>query len=187
MRLLLIVFITLVTLNTRANAPGEYFDLTRTDIVSEGIQEKDNISVYGIHLGIGLDDCQTIVSELEGKNLIQDRFNNTRYYLVEESDETVLAYFIWNERKGGLSEMVVYQTFAKYMVGESRKLFSEEVIQSPTALTKSFLGLKKSEKEVLNIPSVELKHTLYGYDATDLQIMKQVNKSRVTYAICFKS
>lgn len=187
MRLFLILFICLTSLASRANAPGEYFDLTRMDIVSEGIQKKDNISLYGIHLGTSLNDCKMIVSELEGKNLIQDRFNNTRFYLVENNSKTVLAYFIWNDRNAGLSEIVVYQTFAKYMVGESRKLFSEEFIHSPTAITKNFLGLKKSEIEILNIPSVQLKHTLYLYDGTDLQIMKQVNKSRVSYAICFKS
>lgn len=177
--------------NRNQTTEEQYFDVTQQDITQIQDIDAESISVVGIHLGTGLQAAKQTIARKKGIFFRQDKFNNYRLYLYDyrkqpDGDNKPLGYFKWEHRDSGLSEIVLYKDFGRYMEGQSRKLVTAEALSYyEEGVGKNFLGYPHKKENILHVPSQNIKHTAYYYKGKAYQVIKQVRGDHVKYSFGF--
>ncbi len=173
-----------------SNLPGDpfktrrtYKEITKTDITRYKNITSSEIMVFGIHLGMSVEECQNALKNNRQVFLKQDPFNPNRYYLYDTSRinnrYVCLGYLKWesrlkeNEKK--LSEIVFYFDFIKYLVGRSKNLLTLEIINKHSQIVKDFMGYPATRTEELDIPSLGLRAYSYFYPNHYFKVIRYIS------------
>lgn len=166
-------------------APAQFHEMTEVDITSLESIDVDQISVLGIHLGSTIPQARNEVNNRFDLELTQDKFNNNRFYLYDESqggDRVLLAYMKWPHVDSTLDELILYPGIARYLKGQSKQLVSKATMNFEQGIGKNFLGYPLNKEVILDVSSLDLKHVAFFYKEHRYQVIKQVKKDRVKYS-----
>lgn len=172
--------------DTKEPTNKSHYDLLNYDITMLKKFDPWKISVFGVYLGMKIEEAEAIFENHRVAYIVQDKFNNNRYYLYDYKKENgkniPLAYFKWDNRDSGLKEIIIYPGFARFLVGETKKLVTSESLNFSSYLVKNFLGYPAKKLVTLNVPSIQMKNTSYFYPDKNFQVIKQVSGDDVRYA-----
>jgi hypothetical protein len=124
-----------------------------TDITQSKPFAAENITVYGIHLGMSRKEVlaalqaeQSVVSSVDRFNTQSDDANSTtqmRIYVYAKGADgkgaNSLLYLIWNEGSAGLDRIVFFVDMKTMAVGDTKKLFGNDAVDTESEFYKRFL------------------------------------------------
>lgn len=174
-------------LNFKQEIATEYYDLTQVDITRMEDVDANEMSIMGIHLGNTIPEVKSIVNSQDNLLLLQDKFNNDRFYLYhkekEQEEKTLLAYLKWPNPDARLTELVMYPGLAMLLEGANKKLVSEETMEfdKRRGIARTYLGYPIKKKIILDVESVGLKHIAYFYKDKNYQVIQQIKDDQVKH------
>lgn len=194
--ILIILLLNTELVNTVRSNPDDtgkktrkYNEITNIDITLNNNMNAKNISVFGLYLSM---DIQEVKNKIELNHNIfieRDPFNSNRFYLLDKEKYSgkniVLAYFIWEKNNIGLKEIVLYHGFMKYMIGNSKKLLTYDVLDNNSHIFKFFLGQASSKEVILDIPKIQTRSIAYYYANKNFKITKNITEQVVTFSLSF--
>ena len=164
-------------------------EIIKTDITKYTDITADEILVFGAALNM---DYQTVERELSRYPEVYmkvDPFNENRFYLYENDflngNNVILAYFIWDEEKKALQEIVLYFGFIKYLVGNSKNLLTTEVINKDSRIIQEFLGPPTEKEITLDIEVLGLKSFSYFYPERKFKVIRNISDDKSSIAFSF--
>jgi hypothetical protein len=164
-------------------------EIIKTDITKYADITADEILVFGAALEM---DYQTVERELSRYPEVYmkvDPFNENRFYLYENDflngNNVILAYFIWDEEKKALQEIVLYFGFIKYLVGNSKNLLTTEVINKDSRIIRDFLGPPTEKEITLDIEALGLKSFSYFYPERKFKVIRNISDDKSSIAFSF--
>jgi hypothetical protein len=184
---LLIVFILIEneanTFNLSPNTSIKNFkEITQFDItVFKDIKSAD-ITVFGLYLNMKLEDIVSEVNQHDFLYVEKDVFNENRLYLYDDkanNADNTLAYLILDENTLDLKEIVLYPNMAKYLIGNSKKLLTLEMINLNSDIVRYFTGMPAPRKKTIDITSLHMETYEYYYPNRNFVITKNKNEKKI--------
>lgn len=153
------------------------FELTETDITAIRNFRADQLTVYGVSLGMTKDEAESLLRANEGIIVEQDRWNPTRLYVYDKTPDgfknRCILYYIWRPNDPGLACITVFEDCAKHLKGNTKLLLTLAALDLESDISKSFLRYPNRSKLTLDIPMIEVKHTTYYYEDKWLEVTHQ--------------
>ncbi|TSA23524.1 hypothetical protein D4R71_08350 [bacterium] len=147
------------------------YELTETDITLKQDFCSNQVTIYGVALGM---DKQEVINKVSTNNelIIVDETKNSRMRIYDKkSDGTKnkdILLFVWDPQNQKISEMIIYGNFKKYLKGDTKLLLNTNVIDSKSKILKSFLG--NFDKSEIKSNSEYYKSTRYYYNSINIAI-----------------
>jgi hypothetical protein len=166
-------------------------DICKTDIISYPSFNGRYIKVFGIHLGITIEDARKTLAENDCYDLFlkQDKFSNNRFYLYQnlsgDSISNLIGYCKWESDDGGLKEITLFEGAAQCLHPANNCLFHSNPNDSFSSINRNFLGRPAYQRTELDIPSIGLKTTRFVYPQRSMMIEEKLNGGKLTYGIVF--
>lgn len=163
-----------------------YYNLALFDITKIKSFNVEELKMFGIRLGISIDQTQATLKNQDSIILKQDKFNDKRFYLYEDnlSDKGLpLMYLKWPEKDPStLHEIIFYPGCRKYFVGDTKKLVTNSTLNFSSSIGQMFLGYPKGKETLLNLPSQNIRHTAYYYKDKQYEIIKLEKGDKTKFA-----
>jgi hypothetical protein len=163
-------------------APAQSTAASRVDITVAEVPsliglKSENLSVFGLHLGMSRPDAERLLRD-SGKFMgIQDEYNSTRIHVYEKlpngAKGKAVLYLIWETNESGLQMITVFQDSRAYLTPSFRRLLTFEAVDNASEFKRRFIGYPHRSKITLDIPTDNIKHTTYFYDEIGLRITHQ--------------
>jgi hypothetical protein len=160
-------------------------ELTATDITTVKNFRADRATVFGVSLGMTMQQALQLLSAHKQLLVEQDADNPTRRYVYAPTPTAkgdAILYYIWEPNDSRLLRITVYQPFATYLRGHTKDLVTSAALDGTSTALKSFLGSPTRSQVTLNIPSINLKETTFYYDDRLLTVTDW-NKESVRFAL----
>lgn len=137
-------------------------EITKVDVFSTKKMNGANVSVYGVYLGMKKVEARKALAQ--NKNLIieEDAWNTKstddndtkelRLYVYDINATTgekrnCLLYIIWNDGNTGIDRITMFNDFKNLVLGNTKNLFTKDVINSSSSFYKTYLGNPSQKKE----------------------------------------
>lgn len=152
----------------------DIIELTTTDVTNIKKFNPDRISILGVSLGMDFQEVKTLFEHSDKARIKQDIFHNERLYLMhpDTSRDVSFGYFIWEDLKGPLKAIVIYDDFRDLLKGETKALLTENAFDFSSAIVRDFLGYPAKKEVVFEVKEIDLKLTTYYYPQKRLQIFR---------------
>ncbi|NLJ06140.1 MAG: hypothetical protein GX437_00585 [Sphingobacteriales bacterium] len=167
-----------------------YKEITKTDITRYEDITATEILIFGISFNMSINEALEVI-KLNDKVFFEvDPFNSNRYYLYDyeivKERYLPLAYFIWDESGQKLLEIIIYTGFTKYLVGNTKKLLTLDVINKNSLIVKTFMGYPVKKEVTLDLPSIGLKTFCYYYPNHNFKIFRNITdeSTSISLGIC---
>jgi len=167
-----------------------YKEITKTDITRYEDITATEILIFGISFNMSINEALEVI-KLNNKVFFEvDPFNSNRYYLYDyeivKERYLPLAYFIWDENGQKLLEIIIYTGFTKYLVGNTKKLLTLDVINKNSLIVKTFMGYPVKKEVTLDLPSIGLKTFCYYYPNHNFKIFRNITdeSTSISLGIC---
>ncbi|HPD65423.1 MAG TPA: hypothetical protein P5050_06790 [Bacteroidia bacterium] len=167
-----------------------YKEITKTDITRYEDITATEILIFGISFNMSINEALEVI-KLNDKVFFEvDPFNSNRYYLYDyeivKERYLPLAYFIWDENGQKLLEIIIYTGFTKYLVGNTKKLLTLDVINKNSLIVKTFMGYPVKKEVTLDLPSIGLKTFCYYYPNHNFKIFRNITdeSTSISLGIC---
>jgi S1-C subfamily serine protease len=131
------------------------YELTETDILGMKNVRSSQLSVFGVSLGMTLDEAKTKINEYSSVELMRSEDDGKRWILVDRKSLGGIGVFTWRNNEDGLAEIKVNSNFVRYMIGESKRLLTAEAFTAKAGPVRAFLG---SPDQVVNGLGVKTLH-----------------------------
>ncbi len=153
-----------------------YYNLSLFDITKIKSFHSEELQFLGIRLGISMDQAKNTLRGRDSIILKQDEFNDKRLYVYEDNQsnkEYPLLYLKWPEKDPStLQEIIFYPGCRKYFVGNTKKLVTDVKLNFSSSTGQIFFGYPSGKKNLLRIPSQNIRHTAYYYTDKGYEIIK---------------
>lgn len=157
-------------------------EITKVDITEFKDIKSTEIMVFGLYLNMKLEEIASAVNQYDFIYVEKDVFNETRLYLYDDkatNDDNTLAYLILDENTLDLKEIVLYPNMIKYLIGNSKKLLTLEMINSNSDIVKYFTGVPAERKKILDIPSLHIESYEYYFPNRNFKLTKNRNEKKI--------
>ena len=128
--------------------PGKAYipfkEITKVDITEYKDIKSTEITVFGLYLNMKLEDIVKEVDKYDFIYVEKDVFNENRLYLYDDkatNADNTLAYLILDENTFDLKQIVLYPNMIKYLIGNTKKLLTLEMINQNSDIVKYFTGV----------------------------------------------
>ncbi|MFQ6672242.1 MAG: hypothetical protein ACE5KY_02990 [Candidatus Tectimicrobiota bacterium] len=176
----------------RAHATAEDIaELTAVDITQRPTLTSSRCAVFGVRLGMSK---EAVLKHIGSKDLLWGYYNG--YLLTEKKFSNIIYVYdrLSSEAVGGalfrlrfdpdgrLDAITLYPAMGKYLVGESKRLVDQEVLE-PTVRRRLLGPADQVESEEL--PIIDLKLDIFHYRARGFQIRHKHSYSKRTDEVYF--
>jgi len=166
--------------------PGKAYipfkEITKVDITEYKDIKSTEITVFGLYLNMKLEDIVKEVDKYDFIYVEKDVFNENRLYLYDDkatNADNTLAYLILDENTFDLKQIVLYPNMIKYLIGNTKKLLTLEMINQNSDIVKYFTGLPDQRKKVMDIPSLHMESYEYFFPDRNFVLTKNKNDSEI--------
>jgi hypothetical protein len=170
-----------------SDAPKKFIELTTTDITNFKDLNGKNISIFGIHLSMKTEELLNLVEKNGNFILEKDIFNENRFYVYDKEFENgkkiALAYLYLGEKDTGIKEIILYKDIHKYLVGNSKYLFTYEIFNKNSYIVKYFTGFPSHRELILDIPILGLKSYAYYYPDKNFIVTRNLSDTDATITL----
>jgi len=169
-----------------------YYNLSLFDITKINSFHSQELQMFGIRLGISIDQVKNTLRGQDSIIIKQDKFNDKRFYLYEDNHSSKghpLLYLKWPENDPStLQEIIFYPGCRKYFVGNTKKLFTNATLNFSPSTGQTFFGYPNGKKNLLRVPSQNIRHTAYYYTDEGYEIIKleKGDKTKFAFGIFLK-
>ena len=185
------VILALAPVLPASSAEGGFAELTVVDIIQSPTLTSSHCAVFGIGLGM---KREAILKRLGEKDLLWGYYNG---YLLTEKKFSDLIYVydrLSSEAVGGallrlkfnndgrIASIILYPAMGRYLVGESKLLVDQEVLEP--SVRRRLLG-RADKVESQDLPIIDLKLDIYNYRARGFQIRHKHSYSKRTDEVYF--
>ena len=179
---LIFAIIIMSTQSLFAQENASTVEITQEDITNYPQSTSENISVWGIKLGMSanevaeqLSNYEKVVAYIDDMHTTEDLRVYVNYKEYPEGEEEEMLYLIWEENKGVLTQISFFEDFNRFLVGLSKDLMTTNSFESGSDINTKYLGNYDKEEVTLDMPSISLKHTTYTYIKKGLKITHKEN------------
>lgn len=174
-----------------SSAEGGVAELTSVDITQRPALTSATCAVFGIRLGM---KREAVLKRLGEKDLLWGYYNG--YLLTEKKFSDIVYVYdrLSSEAVGGallrlkfnndgrLASITLYPAMGKYLVGESKLLVDQEVLEP--SVRRRLLG-RADRVESQDLPIIDLKLDIFHYQARGFQIRHKHSYSKRTDEVYF--
>ena len=174
-----------------SSAEGGVAELTVVDITQRPALTSATCAVFGIRLGVKRED---VLKRLGEKDLLWGYYNG--YLLTEKKFSDIIYVYdrLSSEAVGGallrlkfdtggrIASIILYPAMSKYLVGESKLLVDQEVLEP--SVRRRLLG-RADKVESQELPIIDLKLDIFHYRARGYQIRHKHSYSKRTDEVYF--
>ncbi|MFL5728589.1 MAG: hypothetical protein ACJ75J_03785 [Cytophagaceae bacterium] len=173
-----IILISMIGLLSQAigQTKNSTVEITTTDITLNPNLKSDQISVFGIKLGMSKADVNKLLKDnsrlyyyVDEKHTTQDH----RIYVYDKDEQgekkNCILYLIWADNSNKLTTITFFENFAPYLKGTTAALLTFDPLDPDSKISKDYLGKPDSSKVTLDVAIIHLKHTTYYYKAKGIQ------------------
>lgn len=168
-----------------------YKEISKTDITRYEDIMATEILIFGISFNMSINQALEVIKNYDNMVFFEvDPFNPNRYYLYDYeivNDKYLpLAYFIWDDTGQKLLEIILYKGFSKYLVGNTKKLLTLDVINKNSLIVKTFMGYPVKKEVTLDLPSIGLKTFCYYYPNHNFKVFRNITdqSSSISLGMC---
>ena len=175
-----IVFLVLICLlagSLFGQRNAEVIEITKTDITLYPTLTSNQISVFGIRIGMTKREVNEMLSENSNLYYYEDKSHSTpdhRVYVYDKDrdgkKQNCILYLIWSNGKKDLDRITFFEGFESYLVGKASKLLTLEESDDQSNFFHEYLGDPSSSAITLEVPMIGVKHTTYYYDAKGIEV-----------------
>lgn len=184
---ILCIFIIFSVISIALAQESNLKEISKIDITTFKKIKSDEVSVFGLHLGMDPDEVHYILMKNKNLDYQVDKMHGTtdiRIY-VYDKDETgnnknCILYLIWENRKTELSTITLFEDFAPYLIGNSSYLLANEFSDKNAEIINKFLRKPDRSEITLNIPSIQTKHITNSYDSRGFKITLKKNSEKIS-------
>lgn len=162
-KILVIITIAFLLLSTICVAQkSSKKEITKVDVFSTKKMDGANVSVYGIYLGMKKAEARKTLAENKSLIVEEDAWNTKskddndtkelRLYVYDINATTsekgnCLLYIIWDEGNSGVERITMFNDFKNLVLGNTKNLFTKDVINASSSFYKKYLGNPTQKKE----------------------------------------
>jgi hypothetical protein len=172
-------------------AEGGAVELTVVDITPRPALTSSQVTVFGLQLGM---PKKAVLEHLGQKDMLWGYYNG--YLLTEKKFSDIIYVFdrLSSEAVGGallrlsfdterrLTAITLYPAMGKYLVGQSKRLVDQEVLEA--SVRRQLLG-RADKVDSQELPIIDLKLDIFHYRARGFQIRHKHSYSKRTDEIYF--
>ncbi|MBP6431569.1 MAG: hypothetical protein KA319_07375 [Ferruginibacter sp.] len=137
-------------------------EITKVDVFAAKQMNGANISVYGIYLGMNKAEAKKILTSNKKLIVEDDGFNTKskddndnlelRLYVYDINPTTgkkgnCLLYVIWDNESVGIDRITMFEDCKNLVVGNTKKMFTKDVINASSSFYKKYLENPTQKKE----------------------------------------
>lgn len=193
MKKILILSLTIILTSTLYSQDNSsVIEITATDITLYPKLKSDNISVFGIQIGMTQMEVNKILSENSQLYYYVDNGHSTSDYRIyvydrnkDKEKRNCVLYLIWTNNSNELSKITFFEDFATYLIGSTSKLLTFEGFDFQSKFSQDYLGYPNKTKITLDIPSIGLKHTTFYYYSKGIEITFRESSDGKTATFAF--
>ena len=168
------------------------FELTKIDITKINDINSNDISVFGIKLGMTKDEVENRLSQVPNLYIKLDTMHTTKDYrlYIYDKEHTeyhngCILYLIWENSRKDLNKIVFYKGFNFYLKGLTKDLLTLNSVDSESDIYKRFLVKPDTSKITLEIPCLKYRHVTYYYKEKGIEITHQIDLNYDTEKVVF--
>jgi hypothetical protein len=168
------------------NTSNRFKEITKEDITLFRDIKSTDITVFGLYLSMKLEEIVREINQYDFLYVEKDVFNENRLYVYDDKGNDMnntLAYLILDENTFDLKEIVLYPAMIKYLIGNSKKLLTLEMINQNSDIVKYFTGIPQQRKKILDIPSLHLESYTYYYPTRNFVLTKNKNDKKIQLSL----
>ncbi len=168
------------------------FELTKIDITKINDINSNDISVFGIKLGMTKDEVENRLSQVPNLYIKLDTMHTTKDYRLyiydkghTEYHNGCILYLFWENRRKDLNKIVFYKGFSFYLKGLTKDLLTLNSVDSESDIYKRFLVKPDTSKITLEIPCLKYRHVTYYYKEKGIEITHKIDMNYDTEKVVF--
>ena len=189
---ILFILISLAGIKAFSQGSTSYAEITKTDITLTTNFSMETVSVFGIHLGMTVEEVIDTWAGNDDLYYYEDKNHGTKDYriYVYDTDESgkkknCILYLIWTDNRSALNRITVFNDFETYLQGNTKKLLSTEAVDSNSDFYQKYLGTPDSSAVTLDLPSIGYKHTTFYYPQKFLLVTLKQDGDKASVVFAF--
>ena len=161
-------------------------DLTTTDVTKDAGFKGRQASVYGLRVGMTEEEVRLACAAAgltPKKEMRQSTGVSTQLGIYDQKTNEQLMNVLWRANASGVDEIILFPAMKARLAGDVQKLFSDEALDSGSALRKDFLGDAPGIPQKETFLDVEIERHRFAKRDIEVIVLYVEEKKTIQFSI----